>query len=68
MTRFGAHMVCGDHGGGNFAMSQLRNRVPAAMRLVPVMSSDTAAPRRWNEHAARYTVNRTTMIDIFWCM
>lgn len=65
LARFGVHMVCGDHGGGNFAMSQLRGMVPASLRLVPVMYSDAAAPCRWDEHAARYTVNRTAMIDNF---
>lgn len=65
LVRFGCHMVCGDHGGGNFAMSQLRSLVPAGMRLVPVMYTDSAAPYKWDDHACRYTVNRTTLIDAF---
>lgn len=65
LIRFGCHMVCGDHGGGNFAMSQLRGLLPAGMRLVPVMYTDSAAPYKWDDHACRYTVNRTTVIDTF---
>lgn len=65
LIRFGCHMVCGDHGGGNFAMSQLAGKIPSSMRLIPVMYSDSSAPVRWDEHGRRYTVNRTTLIDDF---
>lgn len=65
LIRFGVHMVCGDHGGGNFALSQLAENIPPSMRLIPVMYSDASAPFRWDEHSRRYTVNRTTLIDEF---
>lgn len=65
LGRFNCHMVCGDHGGGNFAMSALAGKLPQHMRLVPVMYSDASAPSRWDEQAKRYTVNRTILIDSF---
>ena len=65
LVRFGCHMVCGDHGGGNFAMSALSEKLPAHMRLIPIMYSDASAPYRWDETARRYTVNRTVVIDSF---
>ena len=65
LTRFGCHMVCGDHGGGNFAMSALGEKLPAHMRLIPVMYSDASSPFKWDEHARRYVVNRTVVIDAF---
>lgn len=65
LVRFGVHMICGDHGGGNFAMSMLSTKIPVHMRLIPVMYSDASAPFRWDESARRYTVNRTAMIDAF---
>lgn len=65
LGRFGCHMVCGDHGGGNFAMSALSGRIGGHIRLVPVMYSDASAPCRWDENARRYVVNRTVLIDCF---
>ncbi len=65
LGRYNVQMVCGDHGGGNFAMSALAARLPAHIRLVPVMYSDSSAPFRWDEAARRYTVNRTSVIDAF---
>lgn len=63
--RFSVHMVCGDHGGGNFAMSALSARLNGHVRLIPVMYSEASAPFRWDESARRYTVNRTAVIDSF---
>ena len=65
LVRFGVHMVCGDHGGGNFAMSALAGKIPAHMRLIPIMYSDASAPYKWDERSMRYTVNRTALIDAF---
>lgn len=65
LVRFGVHMVCGDHGGGNFAMSALSGKIPAHMRLIPIMYSDASAPYKWDERSMRYTVNRTAIIDAF---
>lgn len=65
LNRFQVHMVFGDHGGGNFAMSQLRSLVPSHMRVIPVMYTDSSTPYRWDEQAQRYTVSRTAMIDNF---
>lgn len=62
---FGVRMVCGDHGGGNFALSQLASLIPASIRLVPIMYSDSSAPFRWDNLANRYVVNRTCVIDNF---
>lgn len=62
---YGAIMCFGDHGGGNFAMSQLKDLTRGSMRVVPVMYTDQAAPLKWHEQAGRYTVNRTSMIDNF---
>jgi hypothetical protein len=53
-----------DHGGGNFAMSQLSSMIPQ-ISIVPVMYSDQSAPMRWDEKARRFIVNRTIMIDNF---
>lgn len=65
LGRFSPHMVCGDHGGGNFAMSQLAAKLPPHIRLIPVMYSDASSPCRWDESARRYVVNRTAIIDAF---
>lgn len=65
LVRFGVHMVCGDHGGGNFAMSLLSSKIPPNIRLIPVMYSDASSPFKWDDSARRYTVNRTAMIDAF---
>ena len=65
LVRFHVHLCCGDHGGGNFAMSQLREVTPPSTRIVPVMYSAASAPCTWDERAKRYTVNRTVMIDNF---
>jgi len=54
----------GDHGGGNFAMSQLSALVPNT-RVVPVMYTEQSMPYRWDNAAQRFTVNRTAMIDAF---
>ena len=64
LRSFMTNMVFGDHGGGNFAMSQLRQLVPD-IRVIPVMYTDQSAPFKWDERAGRYTVNRTIMIDAF---
>lgn len=64
LKRFGVLYAYGDHGGGNFAMSQLAQLTPG-IRIIPVMYTDQAAPYSWSETAARFTVNRTTMIDSF---
>jgi hypothetical protein len=64
LNRFQVHMVFGDHGGGNFAMSQLNSLVPRT-RVVPVMYTEQNKPYSWDEAAGRYTVNRTVMIDSF---
>jgi hypothetical protein len=64
LRNFGVAMVFGDHGGGNFAMSQLKSFIPD-IRIVPVMYTDQNAPFRWDDTANRYTVNRTIMIDSF---
>jgi len=53
-----------DHGGGNFAISQLNSLMPG-MAIVPVMYTDQAAPLKWDKAARRFTVNRTNMIDNF---
>ena len=63
-NRFKLTMVFGDHGGGNFAMSQLAALVPG-VRVIPVMYTEQSKPYNWDEAAQRYTVNRTTMIDGF---
>ena len=65
LAQFHVNMCFGDHGGGNFAMSQLREITPISTRIVPVMYTAAAAPCTWDERAQRYTVNRTTMIDDF---
>jgi len=64
VRRFRVIMAFGDHGGGNFAMSQLRSMIPD-IRVVPVMYTEQNRPYRWDDAAARYTVNRTIMIDSF---
>lgn len=64
LHRFGVYMVFGDHGGGNFAMSQLR-ALTGQIRVVPVMYTDQSKPVNWDQAAGRYTVNRTAMIDAF---
>ena len=65
LTRFNVRMACGDHGGGNFAMSALAEKTPPHISLIPVMYSDAGSPYRWDEHSRRYTVNRTAVIDAF---
>lgn len=64
LRRFGVVMVFGDHGGGNFAMSQLKALVPD-IRVIPVMYTEQNRPYKWDDIANRYTVNRTVMIDSF---
>lgn len=64
LKRFNATVLYGDHGYGSFSMSQLASMVPE-ISIIPVMYSDQAAPYRWDEHARRFTVNRTTLIDRF---
>lgn len=64
LHRFNVITLYGDHGGGNFAMSQLAAKVPN-VRVVPVMYTEQAAPYKWDDRSQRFTVNRTTMIDAF---
>ena len=64
INRFGVTMCLGDHGYGNYAMSQLREVSPG-INIIPVMYTDQAAPYKWHKDAGRYTVNRTVMIDSF---
>jgi len=64
LRRFAPSMVFGDHGGGNFAMSQLKSLMPD-VQIIPVMYTDQSSPYKWDEMAGRYTVNRTVMIDSF---
>lgn len=64
LKKFGVTTLYGDHGYGNFAMSQLASMVPE-VSIIPVMYTDQAAPYRWDEHARRFTVNRTVLIDRF---
>jgi hypothetical protein len=64
LRQFGIIMVFGDHGGGNFAMSQLKSLLPD-VRVIPVMYTDQNKPFNWDDSANRYTVNRTIMIDAF---
>jgi hypothetical protein len=56
--------VYADHGGGNFAISQLARMIPN-IQIIPVMYSEQAAPYTWNAKAHRFTVSRTCMIDNF---
>ena len=56
--------VYADHGGGNFAISQLAHLMPS-VSIVPIMYTDQAAPIRWDDKARRFTVNRTNIIDNF---
>lgn len=64
LTLMGAIQVYCDHGGGNFANSQLAALVPN-IRVVPVMYTEQSAPYRWDNQAGRFHVNRTVMIDAF---
>ena len=64
LNSFGVTMCMADHGGGNFAISQLREVCPS-INLVPVMYTDQSKPYNWDGDAQRYTVNRTVMIDAF---
>lgn len=64
LNAFQVTHVYADHGGGNFAISQLAELMPQ-VSIVPVMYSDQAAPLRWDEKARRFTTNRTNMIDNF---
>lgn len=64
LRAFSPVYVFGDHGGGNFSMSQLARLIPD-IRVVPVMYTEQSAPYKWDERARRYTVNRTVMIDNF---
>lgn len=64
LHRFNVSTIYGDHGGGNFAMSQLAAMVPN-IRVIPVMYTEQSAPFRWDDAANRFTVNRTTLIDAF---
>lgn len=65
VSRFGCRAVYADHGGGNFAMSILRDKLRGSIQLVPVMYSDASAPLKWNSPGHHYTANRTTVIDEF---
>lgn len=65
LLRYNCDAVYGDHGGGNFAMSQLRQLVSGAMQVVPVMYSEASSPLKWNESGKFFTANRTTVIDEF---
>lgn len=65
ISRFGCQVAYGDHGGGNFAMSRLRQLVPGNVQVVPVMYSEAAAPLKWNAAGHHYVANRTSMIDDF---
>ena len=65
LLRYNCDAVYGDHGGGNFAMSQLRQLVSGAMQVVPVMYSEASSPLKWNEAGKFFTANRTTVIDEF---
>lgn len=64
LKRFGVTTLYGDHGNGNFAMSQLGALVPE-ISIIPVMYTDQASPFKWDERARRFTVNRTVLIDRF---
>lgn len=64
LRSFNATVLYGDHGNGNFAMSQLASMVPH-ISIIPVMYTEQAKPFRWDEQARRFTVNRTTLIDKF---
>jgi hypothetical protein len=64
LRKFQVISVYADHGGGNFAISQLTNYVPD-IQIIPVMYSEQSAPLRWDEKARRFIVNRTAMIDSF---
>ena len=60
---YGCDAIYGDHGGGNFAISQLRQLT--GIPIVPVMYSEASAPLRWNEGGKFFTANRTIVIDEF---
>jgi hypothetical protein len=62
LRAFRVTILYGDHGNGNFAMSQLASYVPD-IQIIPVMYTEQAAPYKWDSHARRFTVNRTVMID-----
>lgn len=64
LRSLGVIYAFGDHGGGNFSLSQLSRLVPE-IRVIPVMYTEQSNPYKWDERAARYTVNRTIMIDNF---
>lgn len=64
LRTLGVVYAFGDHGGGNFSLSQLARAVPD-IRVIPVMYTEQSNPYKWDERAARYTVNRTIMIDNF---
>jgi hypothetical protein len=64
LNQFNVTNVYGDHGGGNFAMSQLSRYVPH-IRVIPVMYTEQNAPYSWHDQSQRFTVNRTTLIDAF---
>lgn len=64
LRSLGVIYAFGDHGGGNFSLSQLARMVPE-IRVVPVMYTDQAVPFKWDDKANRYTVSRTIMIDNF---
>lgn len=61
---FDVTSVYGDHGNGNFALSQLHTLLPNK-QVVPVMYTEQAAPFRWDHHGQKFIVNRTIMIDSF---
>jgi hypothetical protein len=61
---FDVTAIYGDHGNGNFALSQLHAMLPDK-QVVPVMYTEQSAPFRWDQHGAKFIVNRTIMIDSF---
>jgi hypothetical protein len=61
---FNVSAIYGDHGNGNFAMSQLHTMLPDK-QVVPVMYTEQSAPFRWDASGARFIVNRTILIDSF---
>lgn len=64
LRKFQVQTIYADHGGGNFAISQLASMMPD-VQIVPIMYTDQAVPMKWDEKARRFTVNRTAMIDAF---
>lgn len=65
VKKFGCIYTFGDHGGGNFAMSQLRSMVPPTMMVIPVMYTESQNPLRWDDKGKHYVASRTLVIDEF---